>query len=238
MEERLQKVLAAVGVASRRKCEELIAHGRVKVNGEVVTAMGQKVSPHDRLEVDGITVERNQALVYYLLNKPAGFISSVGDTHGRPTVMDLVPASPRVYPVGRLDLDTQGLLLLTNDGELTHALLHPSAEVDKVYRVTVAGQVQRQTISLLEKGVLLEEGRTAAAKVSVVNQGQGRTQLELTIHEGRKRQVKRMFQAVGYRVVGLERIKFAFLTLSGVERGKYRFLMDTEITGLKNLTKK
>jgi pseudouridine synthase len=236
MEERLQKVLAAAGVASRRKCEELIAAGRVRVNGEVVTAMGIKVSPQDRIEVDGIPVKRDEAMVYYILNKPAGYITTVRDTHGRPTVMSLVPATTRVFPVGRLDMDTQGLLLLTNDGELANALLHPSAQVDKVYRVTVAGQVREQAIAMLEKGVQLEEGRTAPAKVRVLGYRDGRTRLELTIHEGRKRQVKRMFQAVGHRVLKLERIKFAFLTLSGLERGKYRTLTDEEVQGLKKIS--
>lgn len=237
MVERLQKALAAAGVASRRKCEELIAAGRVKVNGEVVTAMGVKVTPQDLLEVDGIPVKRNEALVYYILNKPAGYITTVRDTHGRPTVMSLVPDSPRVFPVGRLDMDTQGLLLLTNDGDLAHALLHPSAQVDKVYRVTVAGQVQEQEVKLLERGVQLEDGRTAPAKVRILGYRDGRTRLELIIHEGRKRQVKRMLQAVGHRVLKLERIKFAFLTLSGLERGQYRTLTAEEVQGLKKISR-
>lgn len=238
MEERLQKVLAAAGVASRRKCEELIAQGRVKVNGEVVTAMGKKVSPQDHLQVDGNLVERGEPLVYYLLNKPTGYISSVGDTHGRPTVMDLVPTSSRVYPVGRLDLDTQGLLLLTNDGDLTHALLHPSTMVDKVYRVTVLGQVSQGSIRLLERGVQLEDGKSAPAKVSNLEITDGRTRVDITIHEGRKRQVRRMFHAVGHRVLSLERIKFAFLNLSGVARGKYRHLTDKEVLDLKKISRK
>lgn len=233
--ERLQKALAAAGVGSRRKCEDLIAAGRVKVNGAVVTAMGIKVGPQDVLEVDGQPVSRREPLVYYLLNKPVGYVSTVTDTHNRPKVVDLVPKYPRVYPVGRLDLDTEGLLLLTNDGNLTHGLLHPSAEVNKVYRVVAAGAVEDKAIKQLAEGVELEEGRTSPAEVKLIQRQERKTVLEITIHEGRKRQVKRMLQAAGHRVVYLERTGFAFLTLTGLKRGKYRPLSSQEIKGLKNL---
>lgn len=238
MEERLQKVLAAAGVASRRKCEELIAAGRVRVNGEVVTAMGIKVLPQDALEVDGQRVERGKDMVYYLLNKPPGHITTVKDTHGRPTVMDLVPDSPRVFPVGRLDRDTSGLLLLTNDGEMTNALLHPSAEVGKVYLAVVAGQVSAQSVQLLEKGIQLEDGITAPAKVRILQSKDGQTQLDITIHEGRNRQIKRMFRGVGHRVVKLERVQFGNLTLSGLGWGQWRVLTSKEIQGLKKYFRK
>ncbi|HBI56898.1 MAG TPA: pseudouridine synthase [Firmicutes bacterium] len=236
--ERLQKVLAAAGVASRRKCEEIIAAGRVSVNGQIVTAQGFKVGPVDQVSLDGKPVEKAETHVYYLLNKPAGLITTVTDTHGRPTVMDLVPKQPRVYPVGRLDLDTEGLLLLTNDGELTNSLLHPSREVEKVYRAVAAGQVTDADLARLAAGVELEDGLTAPAAVKLTERTPRRTVLEITIHEGRKRQVKRMFLAVGHKVSHLERIRFAFLTLSGLERGKYRNLTSQEIQGLKNLPKK
>lgn len=234
----MQKVLAAAGVASRRKCEEIIAAGRVSVNGQIVTAQGCKVGPDDEVALDGKPIQRAEAHVYYLLNKPAGFVTTVVDTHGRPTVMDLVPNTPRVYPMGRLDLDTEGLLLLTNDGELTNALLHPSREVEKIYRVAAAGQVSDAAIAQLAAGIELEDGLTAPAVVKLKERNPRRTVLEITIHEGRKRQVKRMVLAAGHRVIHLERIGFAFLTLSGLERGKYRNLTSQEIQGLKNLSKK
>lgn len=234
----MQKVLAAAGVASRRKCEEIIAAGRVSVNGQIVTAQGIKVGPVDEVALDGKQIQRAEAHVYYLLNKPAGYVTTVADTHGRPTVIDLVPKTPRVYPVGRLDLDTAGLLLLTNDGELTNALLHPSREVEKIYRVVAAGQVSDAAMAQLAAGIELEDGLTAPAAVKLKERSPRRTVLEITIHEGRKRQVKRMFLAAGHRVLQLERIGFAFLTLSGLERGKYRNLCGREIQGLKKLSKK
>jgi 23S rRNA pseudouridine2605 synthase len=236
--ERLQKVLAAAGVASRRKCEELIAAGSVSVNGEIVTALGYKVGPEDELAVDGRKIDRDVRYVYYLLNKRGGYVTTVSDTHGRPTVMDLVPKEPRVYPVGRLDLDTQGLLLLTNDGELTNALLHPSREVDKVYRAVVAGQVSDVALARLAAGVELEDGMTAPAKVRRLSMTPRQTVMEITIHEGRKRQVKRMFAAFGCRVLALERIGFAFLTLGGLKRGQFRKLTRDEVAGLKRIAEK
>lgn len=236
--ERLQKALAAAGVASRRRCEEIIASGRVKVNGQVVTAMGIKVGPQDSLEVDGRLIERSEPLVYYLLNKPAGYVTTARDTHNRPMVVDLVPDSPRVYPVGRLDLDTEGLLLLTNDGDLTNKLLHPSARVEKVYRAVVTGTVQADALNRLAKGVELEEGMTAPAKVRVAQTREHSTVLEIILHEGRKRQVKRMIMEVGHRVVYLERIRFASLSLAGLARGKFRRLKPEEIKDLKNLAAK
>ena len=235
--ERLQKVLAAAGIASRRKCEELISAGRVKVNGEVVTVLGTKVLARDAIEVDGQSIDA-EPMVYYLLNKPSGYITTVIDTHARRKVIDLIPDYPRVYPVGRLDLDTEGLLLLTNDGDLTNALLHPSSVIDKVYRVTATGSIQASSLKALERGIELDDGKTAPAKVKLVDRREVRTVLEITIHEGRKRQVKRMLDTLGHRVINLERIAFAFLNLSGLERGKYRLLTDQEIQGLKNITKK
>lgn len=236
--ERLQKALAAAGVASRRKCEDIIVSGRVRVNGQVVTAMGTKVGPQDRLEVDGRPVNRSEPLVYYLLNKPAGYVTTARDTHNRPKVVDLVPDSPRVFPVGRLDLDTEGLLLLTNDGDLTNKLLHPSAHIEKVYRAVVKGTVQADSLKMLSRGIALEEGITAPAKVRVAQTREGSTVLEIILHEGRKRQVKRMIMEVGHRVVYLERIRFAFLSLAGLPRGKFRRLNSEEIRNLKNLAAK
>lgn len=236
--ERLQKVLAAAGVASRRKCEEIIAEGRVSVNGQIITAQGFKVGPDDELAVDGRKIQRAETYVYYLLNKPAGVISTVVDTHGRPTVMDLVPKEPRVYPVGRLDLDTQGILLLTNDGELTNALLHPSREIVKIYRVVAVGQVTDDALVQLASGVELEDGMTAPAKVRRLTMTPRQTVLEITIHQGRKRQVKRMFAAVGSKVLQLERVGFAFLTLGELKRGHFRNLTGEEVARLKSIAEK
>lgn len=235
--ERLQKVLAAAGVASRRKSEELILAGRVRVNGEIITALGTKVSTKDRIEVDGTEI-RSEPLVYYLLNKPSGYVTTVSDTHGRPVVTDLVPDYPRVYPVGRLDLDTEGLLILTNDGDLTNGLLHPSSVIDKIYRAVVLGNVESHSVDALAQGVELEDGKTSPAKVKLLERRSSKSVIELSIHEGKKRQVKRMLAAVGHKVVYLERIGFAFLTLAGLARGKFRQLSNDEIKNLKVLVHK
>lgn len=231
--ERLQKVMAAAGIASRRKCERLIAQGRVKVNGEVAAVLGTKVSREAKIEVDGRELRR-EALAYYLLNKPKGVITTVADNRGRPTVMGLVPSHPRMWPVGRLDLDTEGLLLLTNDGDLTHRLLHPSRGVPKTYRATVQGRLGRRELRRLAKGIVLADGLTAPAKVCLRKQKENVALVDLTIHEGRKRQVRRMLAAVGCRVVKLERIRFGFLSLNGLARGSCRPLTEEEISRLKN----
>lgn len=236
--ERLQKVLAAAGVASRRRCEEIIVAGRVSVNGRIVTALGTKVGPDDELALDGKPVLRSETRVYYLLNKPAGYVTTVTDTHGRPTVMDLVPKTPRVYPVGRLDMDTEGLLVLTNDGELTNTLLHPSRQVEKTYRVVVKGRVSEADCARLAGGIQLEEGLTSPARVKLLEQEPGRTALELTIHQGWKRQIKRMFQAVGCHVLNLRRTGFAGLSLDGLEKGGYRMLNPLEVKELKIISSK
>ncbi|MFM7062828.1 MAG: pseudouridine synthase, partial [Actinomycetes bacterium] len=191
--ERLQKVLARAGIGSRRVCEDLIDEGRVTVNGAVAT-LGDRVDPDaDLVDVDGVRIGIAPGLVYYLLNKEAGTVTTVTDTHGRPTVVDVVPAEPRVFPVGRLDMDTEGLLLLTNDGELAHRLTHPSFGVDKEYVAQVEGRPGRGAVRRLREGVALEDGPTAPARVSLVSPDV----IKLTIHEGRNRQVRRMCEAVG-----------------------------------------
>ncbi|MTI94808.1 MAG: rRNA pseudouridine synthase [Firmicutes bacterium] len=231
--ERLQKVLAAAGIASRRKCEEIIRAGRVEVNGQVITKLGTKVAADAEIKVDGRPVHRNTH-VYYLLNKPKGYVTTVRDTHGRPTVVSLVPTRPRVYPVGRLDLDTEGLLLLTNDGELTNTLLHPRFGVKKTYRAVLDREPEAGVLARLTAGVRLEDGMTAPAKVKIA----GPKTVELIIHEGKKRQVRRMFAALGYKVIKLERIRFGFLDLQGVPKGGYRQLTKEEVTKLCLLKKK
>ncbi|MFI5358442.1 MAG: pseudouridine synthase [Halanaerobiales bacterium] len=233
--ERLQKVMAHAGIASRRKAEQLILEGRVKVNGETVRELGRKVSPEDFIEVDGKPI-REEKKVYILLNKPVGYISTVDDPRGRRTVLDLVAdVKERVYPVGRLDYDTSGLLILTNDGELTYKLTHPSFEVKKTYLVEVEGKPGKE-LARLEKGVMLSDGMTAPAAVAEVKTGKNSTSFLLTIHEGRNRQVRRMCEAIGYPVKSLKRIKFAFLELGDLPEGRYRYLTEKEIKMLQSLT--
>ncbi|MDR3602200.1 MAG: pseudouridine synthase [Desulfosporosinus sp.] len=245
-EERLQKVLAQAGVASRRHAEQLIVDGRVTVNGDKVSALGTKVGIQDQIEVDGLPVQRSEELHYYLLNKPISVITSASDPQGRPTVVDLMKNVPaRVYPVGRLDYDTSGLLVLTNDGELAHRLMHPSYSIDKTYRVWVQGTVSINALENLRQGVSLEDGNTAPAKVERVSGATKRTRggskgealevLEVTIHEGRNRQIRRMFAALGYLVVKLERVKFGPLTQEKtLSSGTYRVLTGQEVQELRS----
>ncbi len=236
-EERLQKYLAAMGVASRRACERLIAEGRVQVNGETVTQPGTKITPGvDTVAVDGRALADAPRLRYILLYKPVGYICSAADEKGRRTVLDLLDGvTERVYPVGRLDYDTSGALLLTNDGELTNRLLHPSHEVEKTYLAQVEGEPDQKDLERLRKGVRLEDGLTAPAKVRRKLSRDGRFWLELTIHEGRNRQVRRMLEAVGHPVLHLKRIKLDFLDLTGLTPGAWRELTADEARRLKRV---
>ncbi|ARU63142.1 pseudouridine synthase [Tumebacillus avium] len=230
--ERLQKVLAQAGVASRRKCEEIITAGQVTVNGVVVTELGTKVDPdHDRIEVNGKGIHSEQK-VYIMLNKPIGVVSTASDPQGRKTVVDVVGSEQRVYPVGRLDLDTSGLLLMTNDGELANGMMHPRHEIDKTYRAWVRGNVSAETAKQLAIGVELEDGPTAPAKIKIVESGKGETLLEITIHEGRNRQVRRMCEAVGHPVKSLHRTQVAFLKLGRLRYGEMRELTAQEVERL------
>ncbi|WP_461202324.1 23S rRNA pseudouridine(2605) synthase RluB [Anoxybacillus sp. TBDG-1] len=235
--ERLQKVIAHAGVASRRKAEQLIIEGKVKVNGKVVTELGVKVSPQDRIEVDGIPLEREEP-VYYLLYKPRGVISSVKDEKGRKVVTDFFKhVNKRIYPIGRLDYDTSGLLLLTNDGEFANVLMHPRYEIEKVYIAKVKGIPVREKIKQLEKGVMLQDGVTAPAKAKVlsIDKRKQTAIVELRIHEGRNRQVRRMFEAIGHPVLKLKRERYAFLDLKGLNPGDYRELSPHEVKQLRAL---
>jgi len=234
--ERLQKVMAHAGVASRRKSEEIIAEGRVKVNGEIVTEMGFKVDPkQDQIIVDGEVISEEKKR-YILLNKPEGFITTVSDPEGRPTVMDLIPdLKQRLYPAGRLDYDSSGLLILTNDGDLTYKLTHPKKEVDKKYRVLAQGELKEEDFEKFEKGMIIDGQKTAAAKISNVSYKNDQTQFDIVIHEGRNRQVRRMAKIAGFSVISLKRIAFAFLTLKGVKEGEFRYLSDQEVNKLKNM---
>ncbi|MEL1136455.1 pseudouridine synthase [Desulfitobacterium sp. THU1] len=236
--ERLQKVLAQAGLASRRHAEEIIQQGRVQVNGEVIRTLGTKVSPDDQIVVDGNLLKMPpKKYDYYLLHKPTGYITSVTDPQGRKTVMDLMQGIPRrVYPVGRLDYDTSGLLVLTNDGELAHRLMHPSYGVEKTYRVEVRERIPKQARQRLETGVDLEDGKTAPARVrEVVQMGQDlRPCYEITIHEGRNRQVRRMFKAIGYPLISLKRIRFGPLGLEEqMAPGNFRSLTPLEVQKLR-----
>lgn len=237
--ERLQKVMAHAGVASRRACEELIRKGRVTVNGRVVDEMGLKVDPaKDRIAIDGRIFSGPEEPVYLMLNKPSGFVTTVRDPRGRRTVLDLIGNLPgRVYPVGRLDYDTEGLLLLTNDGELTNALTHPRHEVPKTYLAVAQGVVGRDKVNVLKRGVRLSDGPTAPAKVRVLKVEEGATSLEITIHEGRNRQIRRMMEAIGHPVTFLKRIRFGPLTLRGLRLGEYRALTPAEVEKLKSAAK-
>lgn len=238
MPERLQKVISQAGVASRREAEKLIIDGRVTVNGKIVTELGTKVEHRDRITVNGKALGR-QKYVYILLNKPKGVITSARDPQGRQTVVDLIEGvDERIYPVGRLDYNTEGLLLLTNDGDVTHALTHPSHEIKKTYRAKVAGIPMEEDLDRLRAGIKLADGMTAPAFVQLVDVDQETTtaRVEVTIHEGRNRQVRRMFEAIGYPVKTLTRIRYAFFNLTGVRRGQYRHLTLDEVARLKELT--
>jgi len=232
--ERLHKYMSRAGVASRRKCEELIAAGRVKVNGETVSVPGSKVDPeNDRVEVDGERVVASSGHVYWLLNKPAGYVSTARDPQGRLTVVDLVNQPQRLYPVGRLDQDSEGLLLLTDDGELTQRLTHPSYEHEKEYQVLVEGQPDQNSLQRLRSGVQLEDGLTSVARVTILRSEGANTWLRFVLHEGRKRQIRRMCDAVGHPVRRLIRVRMGTLTLGSLPPGQYRPLTSQELARLR-----
>jgi 23S rRNA pseudouridine2605 synthase len=229
---RLQKFMAAAGVASRRASETLIAGGRVRVNGELVTDPARDVTDSDRVEVDGALIAAETERVVYAVHKPAGIVSTASDPHGRPTVMSFVDTSLRLYPVGRLDIDTTGLILLTNDGALAYRLTHPSFEVTKTYRATLdPPPLTDAQIRTLRAGVMLEDGRTAPARVRRLGQRED-NRIELTIHEGRNRQIRRMSEAIGHRVRRLERVAFGPLELGDMRAGRARRLTPAEIAAL------
>lgn len=238
MMERLQKVMAEAGVASRRKSEALITAGHVKVNGAVVTTLGTKVTGKDEVVVDGVPLSRAK-LVYYLLNKPRGVISSVHDEKNRKTVVDILAddVTTRIYPVGRLDYDTTGLLLLTNDGELANKLTHPKYEVDKTYVAKVKGIPTNDVLKQLRLGVKLDDQKAKPAKVKMLNSDpkKGTAIVSITIHEGHNHQVKKMFQAIGHEVLKLHRETYGFLNLQGVPAGQWRKLKTSEIQQLKKM---
>lgn len=235
--ERLQKVIANSGFASRRKAEELIVQGKVIVDGEVISELGYKVSENAEIIIDGIKLNKEDK-VYYLLNKPRGVVTTTSDDKGRKTVIDLIDDNRRIYPVGRLDYDTTGALILTNDGEFANNLIHPKSEIDKVYIAKISGFLLPSDIMSLKNGVVIDGKKTSKAKVKVrkVDKESKTSIVELVIHEGRNHQVKNMFKSLGYDVLKLKREKIAFLDVNDLSSGEYRLLNPKEIKQLYVLT--
>ena len=234
---RIAKFLAAAGVASRRKCEEIILEGNVKVNGKTVEELGMQVDPErDDIRVNRKKIELKQEKIYIMFNKPVGCVCTCEDDRGRTTVLDYIKGiDERIYPVGRLDFTTEGLLILTNDGELAFRLTHPSNEVNKRYLAIVDSEITSDDVRKIEKGVFIDGGKTAPAKVKLLKVSSTRTELTIIIHEGRNRQVRRMFEAIGKNVVFLKRISVGDMNLGDLKKGEYRFLTKEEIGYLKQL---
>ena len=238
--ERLQKVIANLGYTSRRKAEELIKSGKVKINGEIVTELGTKVKTSDTIEVENTILDNNKNYEYYLLNKPREVISSSKDEHNRKTVVDLIETNERIYPIGRLDYDTTGAIILTNDGYLANKLMHPSSNIEKKYVAKVSGLVTGYEIKRLRSGIIIEGKKTSKAKVNLkkYDKKTDKSIVELVIHEGRNHQVKKMFESIGHEVLKLKREKYANLDLTKLKPGEYRKLTNKEIAILYSLIKK
>lgn len=233
---RINKYIANAGIASRRKADELIKAGKVKVNGKVMSQPGYDVADSDEVLVEGKPVQSTENKVYYAMNKPLGVITSVNDDRGRMTVVDIMSdVEERVFPVGRLDYNTSGLLLLTNDGDFANRIMHPGRRVDKTYRVRVAGNISKMKISVLRAGVRLGKFKTSPARVDVITWNRHSMILEVTIHEGKNRQIRRMFEAVGYPVQELERISIGNMKLGHLKPGQYRKLSKRELEYFRNL---
>ena len=232
---RLEKFLAESGIMSRRAAKTCVSDGRVTVNGEYAQIPGTHVSPDtDEVKVDGKPIQKKPKLIYLMLNKPSGYLSTRHDERSRPTVMDLVCDIPeRIYPVGRLDMDTEGLLLMTNDGAFAHKLTHPSHEIEKTYIAWVEGQPSQEAIDRLREGVMIENGKTAPAKVVQIGSRTRHTQFRVVIHEGKKRQIRRMFGATQHKVISLKRVQIGSLSLGTLPRGKYRLLTQTQAQELQ-----
>ena len=236
--ERLQKVIAESGYASRRKAEELIKAGKVYVNGIKITEMGYKVNGNDLIDITGKPLKKEDK-EYYLLNKPRGVVTTTSDDKNRKTVTDIIETTKRIYQIGRLDYDTTGVLLLTNDGELTNILNHPSSEVTKVYLAKIEGIVEPFKVKKLEQGVVIDGKKTSKARVRIkkIDKKNNASYIELTIHEGRNHQVKKMFEAIGYNVIKLKREKYALVDVKSLKSGEYRNLTTKEVKSLYSLKK-
>ena len=237
--ERLQKVIANLGYCSRRGAEKLISEGRVKVNGSIVNELGVKVSHGDKIEIDGVMLDNNKNYEYYLLYKPRGVVSTSYDDKGRKTVVDLINTNTRIYPVGRLDYDTTGVLLLTNDGVIANKIMHPSSNIDKVYIAKVDGILTGYDIKRLRNGIVIDDYKTSKARVKLksVSKDNNTCLVEIVIHEGKNHQVKKMIEAVGKKVIKLKRERYAFFYLKGLKAGEYRRLSNKEIAVLYSLVK-
>lgn len=237
MEVRLQKYLADAGISSRRKAEEYILEGKVKVNGQVITSLGTKVHPdQDTVHYNDQIVRSSKKKVYILLNKPENYVTTVDDQFNRPTVIDLLHSvSERVYPVGRLDYNTSGLLLLTNDGDLTYKITHPKHHINKVYIATVKGTPNEASINKLRDGIKIDGYKTAPAKVKITDRFGNNAILQITIHEGRNRQVRKMCEGIGHPVISLKRIAIGDIVIGDLPTGKFRYLTDQEINYLRSL---
>ena len=237
--ERLQKVIAASGIASRRKAEDLITEGKVKVNGQIVRELGTKVSSSDTVEVNNQIIEK-EPKEYYILNKPRGVVTTTSDEHNRKTVVDLIPTKARIYPVGRLDYDTTGLLLLTNDGEFANILMHPNDNVSKVHMAKLDGIIKGEQINRLKDGVEIDGTLVSASRVKLkkVNEKNNTCMVQITIHEGKNHQVKKMFEKVGFKVDKLKREKVAFFDLKDLQSGEFRKLTPKEVAKVYALEQK
>ncbi len=236
MEQRIQKIIAMMGIASRRKAEDLILSGRITVNGKVAT-IGMKADPErDHIKLDGKILTKSQPKAYLAFYKPKGVITSLSDPEGRPTIKDFLKrVRIRVFPVGRLDYDTEGLILLTNDGDISNSITHPAKKIPKTYLVKVKGSIEGVEISKLSNGIKLEDGMTLPAKVRIIGHSENNSWLEITIYEGRKRQIRRMFDAVGHPVLKLKRVAINGIFLGDLKAGEIRYLTDEEIRHLKRL---
>ena len=235
MEERLQKFLANSGIAARRKCEEFIVAGRVKVNGKVVTELGTKINPDkDVVEFDGKTVKATEKKVYILLNKPIDYVTTAKDQFDRPTVLDLVNVKEKVLPVGRLDMYTSGALILSNDGDFIYKVTHPKYEIEKTYTATVTGIVTDEDVEMLKNGVKIEDYVSGKAKVKIlkINEEKNFSRIQITIHEGKNREVRKMCEAIGKKVLALHRRKIGNLDVKNIELGKWRYLSKKEVEQL------
>ncbi|MGE5627844.1 MAG: pseudouridine synthase [Solirubrobacterales bacterium] len=233
--ERLQKYMAGCGIASRRKCEEIITAGRVKVNDTVVVELGYKVGIEDRVYVDGKLITPEERKVYIALNKPTGYVSTVKDERGRKTIIDLIDIEERIYPVGRLDYDTSGLILLTNDGDIYNRIIHPREEKEKVYIAVVKGTPSRKELDHFRHGVDIGGYVTAPSKIKVIRALKDITEVEISIHEGKNRQIRKMCSEIGHEVITLKRVKIGKIKLGGLKEGTWRFLTDEEVEYFKGL---
>lgn len=237
MEERLQKFMASCGVASRRSCEKIIKEGRVKVNGSVVQELGIKIDVDlDEVLVDGNKIFIEEKKVYIMLNKPEGYLCTLKDERGRKTVLDLVKVNERIFPIGRLDYDTSGLLIMTNDGEVYNKVIHPSKKIDKVYEAIIKGQPLKEEIKRFCNGIDIGNYITAPAKLKIIEGNEEKSKVEITIHEGKKRQIRRMCKAIKHPVITLKRLSIGKIALNtSLKKGQWRYLENDEIEYLKNL---